>query len=266
MEPSAHTSESGSNNLFDFFFQRLIEAAFFGPALTLLVFLRGKLGFRNVRPLMIFAPICMILTSFSLAAIGSKTLRGGQVFSQGWHWLSLPDLMFVSAFFVLAVFQRMKAWDRLFGGDEDNPGHSWHTRHRGVSWLARWVGPMKLNRFQRFVEPIGCFVVGLIVAIISGPLGAWICFSSLLLGLAEAIAFEMQLEFYCIKNDAECDAEAMSEEAREKRSRNTTAAQQHVSVAVPSGLSEELIQLREQRRQRRQQEAEKSPKAAEQAA
>ena len=100
----------------------------------------------------------------------------------------------------------------------DTHGVRWHTFCVGISYLELIPWPPIIashRRVYRYIEPVACFLVGLLVSgIISRPLGIWIMFSSLALSVFEQTLFEKHLERDLDILDGLISAEVQGETAK----------------------------------------------------
>jgi hypothetical protein len=155
------------------------------PALTVMVFLRHKIGYRRLKPWQLFL---MALLLVFLPTLGSVT-RSLSPFgpAQPASSYSTPVIIFVLAMLALGLVQRHMRWTDI------RNGVVWHTYSPGVSYLS--VLPLRDDWVRRFVDPLACAVVGFIVWFtISTTLGWWLVFSALALYIVEQYAYEQQLE------------------------------------------------------------------------
>jgi hypothetical protein len=143
--------------------------AFF-PALTLMVFVRDKPGYRTMNGGFLFA---------------MSAIMG---FIEGLFPGSLLGY-YAMGMLALGSWRRSQGWKAL------NDGERLHTRSFGEPYLARlsyWPPfVFKENRFQRIWEPLTYFLFGWQVVMRFDPaLGAWIAFSGVCLHFIEQIQYE----------------------------------------------------------------------------
>jgi hypothetical protein len=144
----------------------------FFPALTLMVFIRDKPGYRTMH-----GPTLFVLAGIMgfLAQFFPGTLLG----------------YYAGAMLALGNWRRHQGWKAL------NDGERAHTRSFGESYLARlpyWPQLPLLfaqNRFQRLWEPLVFFLFGwCIVMRFDWALGAWIAFSAMCLSMVEQVQYQ----------------------------------------------------------------------------
>jgi hypothetical protein len=151
------------------------------PAITIMVFMRRKLGFRMLKPSR------LITMAFILMFINS--LSNGLPFVQpcGYIFEKFPWLMLAVAF-----LERYRRWRELCNGER------WHTLSPGISYFEFLPLPAFLKshrRIYRFVDPAACFIAAMLIGIfISRPLAKWVAFSSFALFIFEQTLFDKQLD------------------------------------------------------------------------
>jgi len=183
------------------FWQKLeiIRAVSMYPALTLMVFTRRKIGFR-------------ILKINGIVIMGLIMLFVASLVSSNSDTSGAPLTVFALAMIGMAIFQRTMRWRDL------TQGVRWHTYCVGISYLEMVPWPPVIashRRVYRYIEPVACFLVGMLISwIISRPLGIWIMFSSLALSVFEQTLFEKHLERDLDILDGLISAEVQGETAK----------------------------------------------------
>jgi hypothetical protein len=156
------------------------------PALTVMLFLRTRLGVRTLNTA--FLP----LLGFCLLAAGlvaSTTLSGGK-------WMSL----FAVVMLIAASITSWRRWYKLLKGEV------WHTYSRGLSRFA-WL-PLPTVVVHAIIDPLVVALVALLIGLtVSTMLGAWLAFAAFSLFATEVIIFGFQLERYLDTMDARLNAE-----------------------------------------------------------
>ena len=148
------------------------------PALTLMVFMRRRIGLRLLKPSrLIGAGIFLYLYS-----------EFGVAFMKGTYEERQAVQYFALAFGLFALGQYARSWR------EFNRGIRLHTYSGGISHIAihnRLPGYFQRHRrIYRIVEPFFCMVVGCYVTVVSYPLGIWIIVSSFSLRIFEQARYD----------------------------------------------------------------------------
>jgi hypothetical protein len=168
------------------------------PSLSVMVLLRRKIGYRTLQPWM------LMLAFLALFAMGAWSLISGSFASRN---LGVTNALMLIIAFVMAASgfaQRRGAWKRIATGAR------WHTKSRGISFLAAL--PFPEHVVQRFVEPIFCIVAGFILMpTVSVMLGLWLAFSGACLGVLEGIIYDVQLNKMLDQLDGLVEAEVAAE-------------------------------------------------------
>lgn len=212
------------------------------PALTVMIFLRGKTGFRQLKPgrLVVMWFLLLMLATFggmdsfsSLASFdGSNTSKALALFA----WAML----------IFGVVQRRMRWNDL------KSGVRLHTYARGVPWLAKFV-PLSENIVQRFIDPAVCFLFGLVVLLLSRPLGMWLIFSGLALYMVEQYVYEKQLEQHLDTLDGLVDSEVQGENVQHFEGAQPEQKQRSLeeTAGIPTGIAPELeVQIQKRRKRK----------------
>jgi hypothetical protein len=151
------------------------------PAITIMVFMRRKVGFRMLKP------SWLITMAFLLWFIGglSSMIPFGQ--PPGFIYDRFPMLLLAVGF-----LQRYRRWRELCNGER------WHTMSPGISYFELLPLPAILRshrRTYRFLDPFACFAFSMFFGVFfSRPLARWFAFSSFALFIFEQTLFEKQLD------------------------------------------------------------------------
>ena len=144
------------------------------PALTVMVFLRRKVGYRFLSPMKLQVMTLLILALSSISAISSNSSAGAVSGYSGYGspnvagaapiiGAATPLIFFAIAMLVTGMIKRYLQWQGI------KRGVSWHTYSRGVSWFT--FLPLSDSIIKRYVDPAAVAVVGLLVMIVFRWLG-----------------------------------------------------------------------------------------------
>jgi hypothetical protein len=144
------------------------------PAMTTMVFLRRRLGFRLLTPtwLLVFA-IILMATAGAVPSIAAP--------------YSILMVLYGLAMLGMGAWQYWQRWHELCNGVR------WHSYAPGVSYLEVLPWPMVMRshrRVNRFVDPIAVALIGLVIGIFCHALGLWIMVSGLFIYVYEQQLFE----------------------------------------------------------------------------
>jgi hypothetical protein len=152
------------------------------PAITIMVFIRRKVGFRMLKPSRLMGVAMFLWFINGLCNIDLLIFHPA-----GFLFAEFPLL-----FLLVALLQRYRRWRELCNGER------WHTLSPGISYLEVLPLPAFLKahrRIYRFVEPVMCFIAAMFIGVILSPaLARWIAFSSIMLFIYEQTLFEKQLD------------------------------------------------------------------------
>jgi hypothetical protein len=125
----------------------------------------------------------------------------------------------------------------------------WHTKSRGVSYLAQ-VLPLREDIVQRFVEPGIGFALGVVMMALFPILGMWLMGASVCLLILEQLIHDQQLNMMLDQYDGIIDSKVVSENAAIFS--GETTSQKPPTIEQASGVSvvvaPELQQMIAQRR------------------
>ena len=205
------------------------------PAITVMVFIRRKLGFRLMKP------IWLIVMTLILLAI--------PIFFNG---LAAPFgfimVLYALAMLGLGLFQRWQRWKDLCAGSR------WHTYSPGVSFLENLPFPPFLKshrRINRFVEPPAVALVGLLIGLLlSHGLGLWIMFSAFFLYVYEQNLYDKQLAHDLDTLDGLIAAEVQAETVKHFEGAQPEERQRTLedTAGIPTGLAPDIHKQVELRR------------------
>jgi hypothetical protein len=151
------------------------------PALTMLVFIRRKVGYRMLKPSRLITMAFILKFVGGLTSIIPFATPVGEIYSE------FPVVMLAFGF-----FQRWRRWKELCNGER------WHTMSPGISYLEVLPLPAFLRahrRIYRFVEPFSLFIGSMLIGMFfSQGLGRWVFFCSFCLFIYEQAVYERQLD------------------------------------------------------------------------
>ena len=210
-----------------------IQYVAFFPALTVMVFIRRKIGFRMVRPNWL---VCMALIAAIVPNILSSDHRAAPI-------------IFAILVFAMGLYHRRARWLGLGRGER------WHTASTGISWLESVPLPKIFcneYRIYRFLDPIACFIVGLVVIALGlRSLGFWIVFASMALIIWEQGVYDRLLNRMLDIHDGLIDAEVQQQIATHYRQPAAGALPMEDTAGLPTGLAQDIekqVELRKAKR------------------
>lgn len=195
------------------------------PALSVMVFLHKEVGYQILRlPFIIGLPIGLWVFFYVLGGYS----RGTSI-----EWFFAPDSRLMGAFAVAfagrAGYLRWQHWEAM------KQGLSYPTSSVGVPYL----GYGQKGMTYRLGEPALCVFIGILVMeLTSSPLGVWLIWSGISLGLWARIVWRAEIRRFFDTHDTILEGEMHSGQAdhftRPRQSKQAT------SEAVPTGLSDGL--------------------------
>lgn len=192
------------------------------PALSILVFLRRRVGYRTLKPLRLFI-MAAIISYLGNPQASIFNPVGNIVFID----FSTPLSIFGSLVFIVGMMQRWLRWREI------RRGVMWHTHSRGVSYFE--FLPIRLDFVYRFVDPLVAAVIG--IAIAQAPvfrgLGTWIVFGSFAVFMLEQYIHDKQLD-----HDLDILDSLFVSEIHAKTVQHFTGGAQQEAVAARTSLSE----------------------------
>jgi hypothetical protein len=216
----------------------LIRAISFYPALTIMVFLRRKLGYRTLKPTWLIIVTIML---FVAAVLAPKTATGP--FVDGLTYFALLMLG-------IGIFQRWRRWKAIVKGVR------WHSHSTGIPWLGYLPLPgffYRYSRINRFLDPLISLVVGAVLGmLVSRLLGAWIMLSALFLYIFEDTVYNKQLERDLDTLDGLIYAEVQQETAEHFAGAQPSEKQRRLeeTAGIATGLSPDIQKQIEARRKK----------------
>jgi hypothetical protein len=151
------------------------------PAITIMVFMRRKVGFRMLKPSRLIGMAFFLWIIGDIFSMLPFTQPAGFIYDR------FPLLLLVVGF-----YQRYRRWKELCNGER------WHTLSPGISYFELLRLPPVLRahrRIYRFLDPAACFIFSMFFGIFfSQPLARWFAFSSFCLFIYEQTLFEKQLD------------------------------------------------------------------------
>jgi hypothetical protein len=218
------------------------------PALSIMVFIRRKIGYRMLAPSRLFGIAMFLWFINGICNIGFLIFQpAGLLFSD------FPTVMLMFGF-----FQRFRRWNALCRGER------WHTMSPGISYLEVLPLPAFLKshrRIYRFVEPLLCFIASMFIGVLfSEPLARWIAFSSICLFIYEQALYEKQLDRDLDILDGLIAAEVQGETVEYFSGEQPEAKERGIQETggIPTGVAFDIHRQIEQRRARQAAEEEKS--------
>ena len=173
MPPNQQNQQATDTNAFQ-------ELCFF-PALTVMVFMRRRIGLRLLKPTRLIGAFVLLYlySGFGVALLGGtyKDMQAVQIFAL--------------AFALLAIAHYWRSWR------EFNRGIRLHSYSSGISHvevqnrLPRFFKSHR--RIYRIVDPFFCLIISFYVMVLSHPLGLWIAVSSFSLRIFEQARYEAAL-------------------------------------------------------------------------
>ncbi|HLG63105.1 MAG TPA: hypothetical protein VKY19_14290 [Ktedonosporobacter sp.] len=232
--------------------------------LPVIVFLRRKVGYRFLNPTRVSAMV-LILFIYGIFTLTSTSLSQGQQpatinyygqpvtaqqaqtaaataeFAVVSHYLgALAVIFFAGLVFLVAMVQRQLRWRDI------KRGIPWHTYSRGVSWFS--FLPLSDNHIKRFVEPIICAVIGLILAFLLPYLGFYILLAAGCLFIFAAWDYEIQLNQMLDMLDSMIDSEVMSANVEYYSQEKPKQKPITETAGIPTGISPDLQHQIERRK------------------
>lgn len=192
-------------------------------ALTVLVFLRHRLGYRLLNPL---ALMVMTFALFVLASFKRHTPNPQAL------------MLFAVVMCAVGIAKRFKRWI------DARRGIRIHSYYIGDSiFECRWFPQFLLHnrRFTRFFDSFVCLGAGIAVFEFSPVLGGWLIFCGFCVRALEAQAYQQQFERDLDTVDGLIMSGVQSETVdRFSEPSETTQQQSANSPGIPTGLSREL--------------------------
>ena len=151
------------------------------PALTVIVFMRRRVGLRLLKPIWIVRTFILL----QLYAMFGVALMHG----------TLADVRVVQVFSVLFLLAASAHYWRSWR--EFNRGIRLHTFSSGISYLEKRRIPRFFRfhrRIYRILDPLFCLALAVYFLVLSPPLGIWLVLSSFSLKFFEQARYEAALD------------------------------------------------------------------------
>ena len=217
------------------------------PALTMMVFIRRKVGYRMLKPSRLITMAFILKFLDGLTYLIPFASPAGEIFAE------FPLVMLAFGF-----FQRWRRWKELCNGER------WHTMSPGISYLELLPLPDFLRahrRIYRFVEPFSLFIGSMLIGMfLSQGLGRWVFFCSFCLFIYEQAIYERQIDRDLDVLDSMIAAEVQKEtveffEAPESQQQERTIQE---TSGIPTGVAFDIHKQIEKLRAKQTTEQEKS--------
>ncbi len=170
----------------------ILQALTLFPALTTMVFLRRKVGFRFLDLLKIQVMVVLLLAYGAFSTITFGPAAGGIV------------SLFAFVVLILAIIERRMRWREI------KQGISWHTYSRGISWFSSFL-PLSETAVKRFIDPAAALILGIVFFFLFRPLGFYLILSAVCLFLFETIDYQKQIDLMLNQLDNLVESEVVSE-------------------------------------------------------
>lgn len=206
------------------------------PAMTIMVFLRRKLGYRFLSPIRYQV---MVLLIWALGAFGTAT---GNVPA------GVALFLFGLAVFIAASVERWLRWRDI------KSGVSWHTYSRGISWFSSFL-PLRETTVKRFIDPAAAAIVGLVLSFFLSWLGYYIIFSAACLFIFESADYQRSINRMLDQLDNLVESEVIDQNVQYYQG-DGAATERPVeqTAGIPTGTDPDLAAAIERRKRRSQQQ------------
>ncbi len=204
------------------------------PALTIMVFLRRKVGYRflDLMKIQIMVVLLWALSVFSGATGGPAA--GAIVF------------LFALAVLIAAYVERGARWREI------KRGVAWHSYSRGVSWFSAFL-PLRETTVRRFIDPLTALIIGIVFFMLFRWFGLYIIFCAVCLFLFETIDYQKQIDRMLDQLDNLIESEVVAENTEYFQSGGAGAAKERPiaqTAGIPTGTDPDLAAAIERRRAR----------------
>jgi hypothetical protein len=198
------------------------------PAITVMVFIRQKVGFRLCRPTWL-----IVLTSIMLMVpVVFKTAAAPFGFVMPIYAITM---------LCLGVWHRKQRWED-FGS-----GVLWHTYSPGISYLEMLPFMPSFcksrDRVRRFLDPAAISIIALLVGVLlNRALGGWLMFSALALFIYEQNLYTKHLAGIMDTYDAMCCAKAQEKIVEFLEGDHSPEQQCSIedTVGIPTGIAPDI--------------------------
>lgn len=210
------------------------------PAMTIMVFLRRKLGYRFLSPIRYQVMVLLIwaLAGFSIVSGNTASVLA----------LSLFGLVVL----ILASVERYLRWRDI------KQGVSWHTYSRGISWFS--FLPLRETTVKRFIDPAAAAIIGLLLSFLFPWLGYYIIFSAACLFIFESADYQRSINLMLDQLDSLVESEIVSGNvAYYAGDGAATERPLEQTAGIPTGTDPDLAAAIERRRARMQAAPQQTP-------
>ena len=165
------------------------------PAMTIMVFLRRRLGYRFLDPLkyQVMVLLIWLLAGFSVVSGNTRSVVG----------LTLFGILVL----VFASVERHLRWRDILHGV------SWHTYSRGISWFHS-VFHWREDILYRFVDPAAAAIVGFLLSFLFPWLGYYIIFAAICLFIFQAADYQRSINLALNVLDGLVESQVQSDNAQ----------------------------------------------------
>ena len=191
------------------------------PALTVMVFLRRKLGYRFIDMMKIQVTVLLLWGLSAFSAVANP--RAGAAF-----------FLFSLAVLAFAYVGRWLRWRDI------KNGIAWHTYSRGVSWI-NYIIPLRETTVKRFLDPLIVAVIGLVLSFVFSWFGYFLVFSAACLFIFEAWDYDKAVNRMLDVLDSQVESEVVSanvEYFEQGGQANERPVEQ--TAGIPTGVAPDL--------------------------
>lgn len=213
------------------------------PALTVMVFLRRKIGYRFLDMLKIQIMVFLLWVYGAFTSIPFGPEAGTII------------VLFSLAVLTAAIIERRLRWRDL------KRGIRWHTYSRGISWFSYFL-PLPEHIVKRFIDPVAVLLPGIALFFVFRPLGFYLIVSAVCLFLFETIDFQKQIDRMLDQIDNQVEGEIASENMEYFQQGGAGGIRPIEETAgIPTGADPDLAAAIERRRarSRKAQQTQKAP-------
>lgn len=160
-------------------------------SMSVMVFMRRKVGYRQLQPTrLIGMSLVLGLAAYLFANLPSSLpligMRQAPTVSPEAVTNGFVLGTFAVAMVVIGLIQRHQRWNDICHGVR------WHTWSLGLSYFE--FLPLPVGIVYRFVDPVVCFLIGMVVHNVSPALGFWVELSAFALAYVEQVSFQGALD------------------------------------------------------------------------
>jgi len=203
------------------------------PALTVMIFLRRKVGFRQLKPLKLFIMMCVLI--WGPGIIAALSMGVAKVQEEGSLWMKGFGVVMLAT----GLVQRYLRWRDI------RHGARWHTYSRGVSYFE--FLPIRQDLVYRIVDPLVCFGIGWGISdTVSQGLGSWVMFCAVTLAFLENYSYDKQLEYALDTLDSLVESEVQTQLVQHFADGQEAQKQVHSlkkTAGIPTGLGPDIERL-----------------------